>query len=275
MSDAAQPSAADVRAAAEAVKAALDRHLEAVERRAGEAAAGDGDSAVYAAFDELAAAGEAYDELLYEAYDEVTPFEIPGGDTMPDYTGPDEPRALTVFVRRDYTVNEPLRLLAQAQRVTDLDPDSADDEGFAEASAGRSVHAALGVLFGEYEPDEIATRHKEFGLEEGDATLWVSAGEEATEPGEWLAAPFDQADPERVICRFDVSTVFDEEDAELDLGPDRGTGLAAAVLSPGADGDEDEDADEDADDEDDEDDEDRDGDADDADQHAERGGGPR
>ncbi|MCF6522548.1 hypothetical protein [Streptomyces sp. JJ36] len=217
MSDAAQPTAADVRAAAEAVKAALDRHLEAVERRAAAngAAGSDADTAVYAAFDELAAAGEAYDELLYEAYDEVTPFEVPGGETMPDYTGPDEPRALSVFIRRDYAVREPQRLLAQAQRVTDLDPESADDEdGFDGESAGRSVHAALGVLFGEYEPDEIATRHKEFGLEEGDATLWIAAADEPAEPGEWLAAPFDQADPERVVCRFDISTVFDEDELE-------------------------------------------------------------
>ncbi|GAB2794003.1 hypothetical protein ACWGJ2_07120 [Streptomyces sp. NPDC054796] len=222
MSDAAQPTAADVRAAAEAVKAALDRHLDAVERRA-EGTGEDGedpaapDAAVYAAFDELAAAGEAYDELLYEVYDEVTPFEIPGGDTMPPYTGPEEPNALTVLIRRDYTVAHPQRLLAQAQRVTDLDPDSADDDGIAGSSAGSSVHAALGVLFGEYEADEIATRHKEFGLEEGDSTLWVQAADEPGEPGEWLSVPFDQADPERVVCRFDVSSAFDEEELGLEL----------------------------------------------------------
>jgi hypothetical protein len=74
------------------------------------------------------------------------------------------------------------------------------------------VHAALGVLFGEYEPDEIASRHKEFGLEEGDSTLWVAAADELPEPGEWLSVPFDQADPERVVCRFDVSSVFDEDE---------------------------------------------------------------
>jgi len=217
MSDAAQPGAAEVRAAAEALKTALDRHLEAVERRsaAGGTAAevARADAAVYAAFDELAAAGEAYDELLYDVYDEVTPFEIPGGDSMPAYTGPEEPSTLSVFIRRDYTVVEPQRLMAQAQRVTELDPDSVD--GDAEALegpfAGSGVHAALGVLFGEYEPDEIATRHKEFGLEEGDSTLWVIAGEEPAEPGEWLGAPFEGADPERVVCRFDVSAVFDEE----------------------------------------------------------------
>jgi hypothetical protein len=220
MSDAEQPTAADVRAAAEAVKAALDRHLEAVERRAEGAGEdtenGASDTAVYAAFDELAAAGEAYDELLYESYDEVTPFEIPGGDSMPAYTGPEAPSALSVLIRRDYTVVEPQRLLAQAQRVTDLDPDSADEDSPAAASAGTSVHAALGVLFGEYEADEIATRHKEFGLDEGDSTLWVAAADEPSEPGEWLTAPFEQADPERVICRFDVSSVFDETDIELD-----------------------------------------------------------
>jgi hypothetical protein len=80
------------------------------------------------------------------------------------------------------------------------------------------VHAALGVLFGEYEPDEIASRHKEFGLEEGDSTLWVSAADDLPEPGEWLSTPFDQADPQRVVCRFDVSSVFDED--ELGEGMD-------------------------------------------------------
>ncbi|WP_223734057.1 hypothetical protein [Streptomyces purpurogeneiscleroticus] len=217
MSDAAQPSAAEVRAAAEAVKAALDRHLDAVERRSGE-----DDAAVYAAFDELAAAAEAYDELLYDTYDEVTPFEIPGSDGLPAYAGPEEPSALSVLIRRDYTVVEPQRLLSQAQRIADLDPGSATEPGAAQspsrpggnaaaAVVGSSVHAALGVLFGEYEPDEIATRHKEFGLEEGDSTLWVAAAEEPPEPGEWLAAPFEQADPQSVVCRFDVSSVFDEE----------------------------------------------------------------
>ncbi|MFD7227206.1 hypothetical protein [Streptomyces sp. NPDC059881] len=215
MSDAsapAQPTAAEVRAAAEAVKAALDRHLEAVERRTGE-----DDPAVYAAFNALAAAAEAYDERLYDRYDEVTPFEIPGADdSMPPYTGPDEPNALSVLIRRDYAVVEPQRLLAQAQRIADLDRDETTDE-VSGAVVGASVHAALGVLFGEFEPDEIASRHKEFGLEEGDSTLWVAAADEPSEPGEWLATPFDQADPERVVCRFDVSSVFDEEDVEEDL----------------------------------------------------------
>ncbi|MFE2963419.1 hypothetical protein ACFXKC_06940 [Streptomyces sp. NPDC059340] len=219
MSDAVQPTAAEVRAAAEAVKTALDRHLAAVERRSG-----DDDPAVYEAFNELAAAAEEYDELLYDRYDEVTPFEIPGSDdTLPPYTGPEEPNALSVLIRRDYAVVEPQRLLAQAQRVEAVEEDGATAAAGFDAASG-TVHGALGVLFGEFEPDEIASRHKEFGLEEGDSTLWVTAADEPADPGEWLEAPFEAIDPQRVVCRFDVSAVFDDEsdDDELedDLGPD-------------------------------------------------------
>ncbi|MFJ2651440.1 hypothetical protein ACIO1C_32550 [Streptomyces sp. NPDC087420] len=208
MSDAAQPTAAEVRAAAEAVKVALDRHLAAVEHRTGE-----DDPAVSEAFNALAVAAEVYDERLYHRYDEVTPFEIPDpDDSLPPYAGPEEPNALSVLIRRDYAVAEPQRLLVQAQRIADVEGD--DGTG---AVVGSSVHAALGVLFGEYEPDEIASRHKEFGLEEGDSTLWVAAAEELPEPGEWLSAPFDHADPQQVVCRFDVSAVFDEDDLDVDL----------------------------------------------------------
>ncbi|WP_405579530.1 hypothetical protein [Streptomyces sp. NBC_01190] len=199
MSDDVQPTVAEVRAAVEAFKAALDRHLDAIENRAG----GE-DPAVYAAFEALASAAEVYDELLYESYDEVTPFEVPSGESMPEYAGPEEPEAISVLIRRDYTIVEPDRLFAQARRA-----------GEAEETESSTVNAAIGVIFGEYEPDEIAQRHKEFGLEEGDSTLWVSAVEPA-EPGEWLDAPFDQADPQLVVCRFDVSAVFDDELGVLD-----------------------------------------------------------
>ncbi|MER5213470.1 hypothetical protein ABT063_23570 [Streptomyces sp. NPDC002838] len=230
MSDAAQPTAAEVRAAAEAVKTALDRHLAAVERRSGE-----DDPAVYEAFNELAAAAEVYDELLYDRYDEVTPFEIPGADdSLPPYTGPEEPNALSVLIRRDYAVVEPQRLLAQAQRI-----EAADYEADAGTEASGTVHGAMGILFGEFEPDEIASRHKEFGLEEGDSTLWVTAADEPADPGEWLEAPFEQIDPQRVVCRFDVSAVFDEEIDDGDDGDDEED--EADDLDTDADLDEDED----------------------------------
>ncbi|MFI1098281.1 hypothetical protein [Streptomyces sp. NPDC020917] len=199
MSDDVQPSVAEVRAAVAAVKAALDRHLEAIENRIG-----DDDPAVYEAFEALASAAESYDELLYDTYDEVTPFEVPSGEAMPEYSGPADPEAFSVLIRRDYTVAEPDRLFAQARRAGD-----------GESAADASVSAAIGVVFGEYEPDEVAQRHKEFGLEEGDSTLWVAAVEPA-EPGEWLDAPFDEVDPQLVLCRFDTSAVFDDEVGALD-----------------------------------------------------------
>jgi hypothetical protein len=200
MSDDVQPTVAEVRASAEALKAALDRHLDAIENRAG-----DDDPSVYAAFEALASAAESYDELLYDRYDEVTPFEVPAGDGAPEYLGPEDPEAISVLIRRDYAVVEPERLFAQARRATEGD-----------AEAGESVNTAVAAIFGEYEPDEIAQRHKEFGLEEGDSTLWVCAAE-PTEPGEWLEAPFDQADPRLAVCRFDMSVVFEDESGALDL----------------------------------------------------------
>jgi hypothetical protein len=201
MSDAAQPTVAEVRTAAEAVKAALDRHLAAIEK-----SAGGSDAEVIAAYDALARAAVAYDEVLDVVYDEVTPFEVPGSGSSA-YQGPEEPEAISVLIRRDYTVAEPDRLLAQATQVARV-----ADSG---SGPARNLNSAIGVLFGEYEPDEISSRCEEFGLEEGDSTLWVAAAEPA-EPGEWLSAPFDDADPQLLICRFDVSAVYDDEMDDMD-----------------------------------------------------------
>ncbi|MFJ9949068.1 hypothetical protein [Kitasatospora sp. NPDC091207] len=200
MSDAAQPTIAEVRAAAEAVKAAIDRHLEAVSSHS----AAD-DPAVFTAYEQLATAAIAYDQLLYEVYDEVTPFEVPGDEGPGGYHGPEQPEAISVLIRRDYHVVDPKRLRAQAERL---------DDSLTPGGGGTGeVNAAIGVLFGEYEPDEIAARSEEFGLEEGDSTLWVAAAE-PTEPGEWLPEPFEHADPQLLICRFDVSEVYDDEDPD-------------------------------------------------------------
>ncbi|MFD9303650.1 hypothetical protein ACFWCB_13540 [Streptomyces sp. NPDC060048] len=217
MSDAALPTVAEVRAAAEAVKAALDRHLAAVESRIG-----DDDPDVYAAFNELAAAAEVYDEFLYDRYDEVTPFEIPSPEDGLPYTGPAEPAAFSVLIRRDYAVVEPARLIAQAERVVAHDRE-------AEVGHDGGTAGALGVLFGEYEPDEIASRAKDFGLEEGDSTLWIAASEDVAEPGEWLGSPFAHIDPQDVMHRFDVSSVFDEDlDEDADDEEAAEPGLAPA-----------------------------------------------
>lgn len=69
MADETHATSEQVRSAVEALKVALDAHLAAVESRAGE-----NDPHVQAAYDALAAAGEAYDDALFSAYEEVTPF---------------------------------------------------------------------------------------------------------------------------------------------------------------------------------------------------------
>jgi hypothetical protein len=61
----------DPRAALDRLLAALEAHLQAASRRSGEA-----DPAVVSAYQTLADAFETYDEALYAAYDEVTPFVL-------------------------------------------------------------------------------------------------------------------------------------------------------------------------------------------------------
>ena len=59
------------RAALDRLIAALEAHLDAASKRAGEA-----DPHVVAAYQTLADAFETYDESLYDAFDEVTPFVL-------------------------------------------------------------------------------------------------------------------------------------------------------------------------------------------------------
>src|SRR4051812_10372443 len=61
----------DPRAALDRLVAALEAHLQAASRRSGEA-----DPGVVSAYQTLADAFETYDEALYAAYDEVTPFVL-------------------------------------------------------------------------------------------------------------------------------------------------------------------------------------------------------
>jgi hypothetical protein len=77
----------DPRAALDRLVAALEAHLNAASRRHGEA-----DPAVVAAYQTLADAFETYDEALYTAYDEVTPFVLydDAEDAEDDEDGDDE-----------------------------------------------------------------------------------------------------------------------------------------------------------------------------------------
>lgn len=188
------PTPAQVREAAEALKAAIDRHLAAVEARADEL-----DPSVLEAFDALAAAAEEYDELLYTVHDEVTPFEVPA-EPVPAYAGPEQVEAFSVFIRRDYLIADPEALAAAARNA------SGNFE-----TEGTDSRAAVAELFDAFDVDEITYRAEEIGLEAAEATLWVVASDPEVLGG-WQDDPFSEADAERLLYRVDV--VDDEEEIE-------------------------------------------------------------
>ena len=76
---------ADPRAALSQLVAAFERHLEASSTRHG-----DDDPSVVAAYEDLADAFEVYDAALYDAYGEMTPLDIYGGDDEADEPDDDE-----------------------------------------------------------------------------------------------------------------------------------------------------------------------------------------
>jgi len=70
---------ADPRAALATLVSALERHLEAAGSKRGE-----NDPVVFAAYQDVAAAFDAYDDALLDAYDEVTPLEVYHEDAEED-----------------------------------------------------------------------------------------------------------------------------------------------------------------------------------------------
>ncbi|HEY3867343.1 MAG TPA: hypothetical protein VGM10_03305 [Actinocrinis sp.] len=200
----AAPTSEQVRRAAEALKAAIDRHLLAVESRADEL-----DPAVLDAFNALAAAAEEYDELLYAVHDEVTPFEVPT-EPPTEYAGPDEVEAFSVFIRRDYLIADPEALAAAVRAAAE------GSEGDGAGTAVVDSRAAVAELFDAYDADEIAYRAEEVGLESGESTLWVVAGDPDALGG-WHDDPFADADAERLLYRVDVvDEDEDDEDEEIE-----------------------------------------------------------
>ncbi|MFC3687620.1 primosomal protein [Aquipuribacter hungaricus] len=77
--------ASDPRAALDRFVSALQRHFEAAASRRSEL-----DPTVVDAYDELAAAFVAYDDALFDAFDEVTPFDLTDEDEDDDEYDEDE-----------------------------------------------------------------------------------------------------------------------------------------------------------------------------------------
>ena len=103
---------AAVRAAADRLAVAVAAHLAAVENKAGEQ-----DPAVQAAYAELRAAAAEYDDVLFDAHGEVTPFDIAEADEDDGEDGEPGPRQIvgpprfSVLGRWDYTIHDPQRLI--------------------------------------------------------------------------------------------------------------------------------------------------------------------
>jgi hypothetical protein len=204
MSDATAPDGSDpvaatpqtVRAAADAVKDALDRHLAAVEARTGEQ-----DPAVQQAFDALQAAAERYDDLLFDVHEEVTPFEFGEAATQPTAELTGEAPVVSLFLRRDYAITEPESLLAAGQaahRALQSANGSPRDEGEPE-----QLGPALFELFHAEGVDGLDEAAEEAGLEPLGGTVWFVVGDEPFTVAGEDSTPFDDADPDRLIYRVD------------------------------------------------------------------------
>ena len=186
------PSAADVRSAADALKQAIDAHLQAVENRSGEQ-----DETVQDAYAALHAAAEVYDDLLFEVHDEVTPFSF----VSPPVEGPEAGvlESVSVVARRDYDVVDAERLLSAGRALFDADPELAEVVDSVDDAA-----SSVAVLFDKYELEGFDARAEESGLLPAGATTWVLPGLPPRGGEDWLDAPFVAVADADVIYRIDV-----------------------------------------------------------------------
>lgn len=194
------------RAAVDRLGVALSAHLAAVENRSGEH-----DPAVQGAYLELRAAAAAYDDLLYNAHGEVTPFDLPdlpdddaeqdadeeGGEVVADSGG--GPPRLALLARWDFTVADADLLRATAAAAV----------GEEVASPGVAL-AALSAAQGHSRIADVQAAAAA-GLRWHGATTWVVEATDA-EPGadgeEWMDDAFIDAEPGSVLCRVDVPVVW-------------------------------------------------------------------
>jgi hypothetical protein len=119
----------DARAAADALKAAIDRHLEACVAKAAEE-----DPDVQRTYEALREAAESYDDALFDAYDEVTPFEFSQGPIYEPTEVTDErtPARVSVFQRRDFAVRSADALLAAGTELLRAEGAETAEEELAE-----------------------------------------------------------------------------------------------------------------------------------------------
>ncbi|MGQ0464396.1 MAG: hypothetical protein ACT4QG_03645 [Sporichthyaceae bacterium] len=186
----------EARTALVRLHAALDAHLDAVEKKSGE-----NDPAVQATFLELREACTDYDEALFDDHDEVTPFDLP---PLPDDEEDDDdsygPR-ITVLARWDFSIADPARLVAAASEALGSEVD--DPAVAATLLAHMGSRSGLGTS---------AAAADAGLLWHGTVTATVPC-DYAEPDAEWMEEAFAEGvEPEDVLCI--VSDVPDLAPAE-------------------------------------------------------------
>ena len=185
----------DVRAAAERLKSAIDHHLKACIDKGGEE-----DPTVQAAYDALREAAESYDDLLFDSFDEVTPWEFSEAQVYDavEVEQPGVPARVTVLLRRDFAIHSAAELIEAGRRV--LREEDEDDATLTAVDA-LSIHLeAHGV-------DETAAMADELGLRWLGGTTWLL--DQDVEDDTMRTAPFEAADESRLLHRFFEDVVAD------------------------------------------------------------------
>lgn len=218
MTDTVTADVEEVRAAAAALKAAIDRHLAAVEAREGE---GENDIDVQQAYSELHDAAQRYDDLLFEVYDEVTPFVLAesSDETEADIGGADEVTEtgwVSMLARWDFEIVDRDDLitagLSAATSGGIAEPSANEDDRDATQAAG-SLSTAFSQLVDAYGRDELAARSADFGLAAHGVTTWIVEADPVDDES-WMDEAFMGVDEERLLYRLDE--VYDDEELVIE-----------------------------------------------------------
>lgn len=185
--------AADVDTAVIALKSAIDAHLAACTARSGEA-----DPRVQEAYDAVRSAAEDYDDVLFDTYGEVTPFEF-ADVAVPREDDASVPTRVGLYLRRDYDIGDVEELLS-AGRVAAVESAS-QDEGPAITDEVTSVGRAVWELLNANGVDGFDEVAEEAGLELVGGTVWLL--DEDPSDDSLFDGPFDAVGADRLLYRLD------------------------------------------------------------------------
>lgn len=181
----------EVRAAAELLKNAIDRHLQACAAKTAEE-----DPRVQEAYDGLREAAESYDDALFDAYEEVTPFEFSPGPLYEPAEVAEEgvPARVAVFSRRDFAVRSATDLVAAGAEIL-------REEGEDEEAEVLTPVDALALYVDVHGPDLTAQSADEIGLHWLGGTTWLL--DQDVDDTTLTGAPFAVVDESRLLHRLD------------------------------------------------------------------------